>query len=133
MCNEETQQFIMTIIDHARTAKPYEFRFIRNHPDYRFFVKKRRSFKLLIKGLTKTSKRLFKKYCAGVAMGAGNFNQLLAYQQLLAVIEFYKSELEVFTDMVYEYEAYLLEDGNWFSSAILGMTRPVTELRDYRE
>lgn len=66
-------------------------------------------------------------------MGAGNFNQLLAYQQLLMVIKFYKHELEIFTDMVYEYEAYLLEDGNWFSSAILGMTRPVTELRDYRE
>ena len=131
MYDNETQQLMMTIIEHAKTAKPSEFRFIRNWSDYKFHRSKRSSFKLLVSGLRKTSDRLFKKYCVGVSEGNPNFNQLLAFQQLQQVMSFYQQELDTYTDMVYEYDAYLME-GN-FLWAFLGAVRPDEDLRDFRE
>ena len=131
MCNNETQQMLMTIIEQAKTAKPSEFRFLRTWRDYKFYKGKVRSFKLLVTGLNKTSERLFKKYCKGVFCCESNFNQLLAYQQLQQVIKFYQQELATYTSMVYEYEAYLME-GHLIQS-FLGEIRADSDLHDFRE
>lgn len=131
MCNNETQELIMTIIEYAKTAKPSEFRFIRNWQDYKFCKSKVSSFKLLIRGLNKTSDRLFKKYYKGTCYGEGNFTQLLAYQQLQTVIRFYERELVTYLDIVYEYEAYLME--GHYLYAFLGEIREDSDLHDFRE
>lgn len=131
MCNNETQQMLMTIIEHAKTAKPSEFRFIRTWKDYKFCKGKVSSFKLLVTGLNKTSERLFKRYYKGVLNCDSNFNQLLAYQQLQQVIRFYEQELTTYLSMVYEYEAYLME-GHYFQS-FLGEIRADSDLHDFRE
>lgn len=131
MCNNETQQMLMTIIEHAKTAKPSEFRFLRTWRDYKFCKGKVSSFKLLVTGLNKTSERLFKKYYKGVLCCDSNFNQLLAYQQLQQVIRFYQQELATYVSMVYEYEAYIME-GHFFPS-FLGEIRADSDLHDFRE
>ena len=131
MHNNEIQQMLMTIIEYAKSAKLSEFHFIRDWYDYRFCSAKCSSFKLLIKGLRKTSNRLFKKYCLSVASGEGNFNQLLAYQQLQQVIRFYQYELDNYTNMVHEYNAYLM-DGHLIS-AFFGEFRADSDLHDFRE
>ena len=131
MCDNETQELIMTLIDHAKNAKPSEFRFIRTWCDYRFCKGKVNSFKLLVQGFNKTSDRLFKIYCDGVNNGAGNFNQLLAYQQLQQVIRFYENELVTYLSIVYEYEAYLMT--GHLLSAFFGEIREDSDLHDFRE
>ena len=131
MCNNETQQMLMTIIEHAKTAKPSEFRFLRTWKDYKFCKGKVSSFKLLVSGLNRTSERLFKKYYKGVLSCDNNFNQLLAYQQLQQVIRFYQQELVTYVSMTYEYEAYLME--GHFLSSFLGEIRADSDLHDFRE
>ena len=131
MQEDEVKQFLISIIEYADTAKLTEFHFIRDWADYRRSKHKCSTLKLLLKTMRRISKRLCKKYCKSVISGNGNFNQLLAYQQLQAVLQFYQQELAVYTDMVYEYEAYLME-GN-FMSAFLGDYRAYEDLRDFRE
>jgi hypothetical protein len=131
MKDKETQQLIVSILDFARDTKPSEFRLLRTWQDYKLYKNKRTAYKLLVRGLNRTSNRLFKKYCTGVSIGEGNINQLLAYQQLQTTLRFYEHELEVFTDMVYEFEAYLME-GN-LVYAFLGIPRTESELWDHRE
>lgn len=131
MQNNETQQMLMTIMEHAKTAKPSEFRFLRTWKDYKFCKGKVSSFRLLVSALDKTSERLFKKYYKGVIRCEANFNQLLAYQQLQQVIRFYQQELVTHTSIIYEYEAYLME-GHYFDS-LLGEIRKDSDLHDFRE
>jgi hypothetical protein len=131
MHDNETQQMILTIIEHAKTTKPTEFRFLRNWTDYRFYKGKLRSFKLLIKALNSGCDRLFKNYCSSVVSGEGDLNKLLAYQQMLEVIDFYQRELFTITDMLCEYDTYLME-GHLFW-AFLGESRSDADMRDFRE
>jgi hypothetical protein len=104
MHDNETQQMILKIIEHAQTAKLSEFRSIRNWSDYRYHRGKRRSFKLIVKALEKGSDRLFKRYCNSIIDGDGNFNQLVAYQQLYHVIRFYQQELTTIESMLKDFE-----------------------------
>jgi hypothetical protein len=131
MKDKETQQLIVSILDFARDTKPSEFRLLRTWQDYKLYKNKRTAYKLLVRGLNRTSNRLFKKYCTGVSIGEGNINQLLAYQQLQTTLRFYEHELEVFTDMVYEFEAYLME-GNYLAS-FLGEIRSISDMHDFRK
>lgn len=130
MCNTETQQLLMNIIKYAKTAKLSEFRFIRNWSNYRFYKDQQSFLRPLVKGLYKTSKQLFKKYCKGVLAGEGNINQLLAYQQLCQITKFYQQELNIYTDMLDEYTSYLMK--GHLISAFLGEPRADIDMYDFR-
>ena len=93
MKDKETQQLIISILEFARDTKPSEFRLLRTWQDYKLYKNKRTAYKLLVRGLNRTSNRLFKKYCTGVSIGEGNINQLLAYQQLQTTLRFYEHEI----------------------------------------
>ena len=133
MYDDEVKQLLIFIIDNAKTAKSTEFHFIRNWSDYRYCYRSRTSLKCLVKSLQRVSKRMIKKYCKGIKSGTGNFNQLLAYQQLQIALKFYQAELDTYTNMVYEYDAYLMESCNFLSSVLFGWERPTEDLRDFRE
>ena len=132
MQNTELQNMLLEVIDHAQTAKLSEFRLITNWQEYRMYKGNYKAFKLLLRGLNKSSDRLFKKYCRGVTAGLSNFNTLLAYQRLVSTTEFYKKELAVIDDMLDEYETYLFSQGNllW---AYLGFHRSEADMRDFRK
>lgn len=127
----EVQQMMLTIIEHAQSAKPTEFRFIGNWSEYRFYKGKRRFFKLLIKALQSGTSRLLKQYCASVVTGDTNFNKLLAYQQMQQVVSFYEHELQTVKDMIDEYETYLAS--GHFLWAFLGDPRAEEDLVDFRK
>ena len=131
MQDYETQQMILEIIDHAKSAKLTEFQFIRNWSSYRYYQGKRRSYKLLVKALTEGRNRLIKTYCNSLDFGEGDFNKLLAFNQMQKVLQFYSKELYTVTDMIYEYEAYLMESN--LLDAFFGGYRTDADLRDFRE
>lgn len=130
MPNSDVQQMLTTIIDHAQSSESFEFRFIDSWTAYKFYKDKRRSFRILVKALESGSERLLKNYCKKVISGTANLNSLLAYKQLLRIIDFYKQELNTITDMLDEYEAYLMH-GNFFWS-YLGEIRSVSDMYDFR-
>ena len=130
MTNTEFQQMILKIIEYAQITPPSEFRFICNWVEYKYFKGKRRSYKLFAKGLHKGADRLFKAYCEGITEGSANFNKLLAYQQMLQVISFYEREIVTISEMLNEYEAYLLD--GIFLNSFIGVPRAEEDLKDYR-
>lgn len=131
MKDKEIQQLIISVLDFARETKPSEFRLLRTWKDYLLYRRKRTAYRLLVQGLTRASNQLFKKYYKGVSLGEGNVNQLLAYQQLQQALRFYEHELEVFTNIISEFNAYLMK-GNLLSS-FMGEIRPISDVHDFRE
>lgn len=131
MSVNETQQKLLTILEHAQTAKPSEFRLILNWNDLKYCQHKVKSFKLLVKGLRRAADGLFKGYCTGVANSESDFVKLLAYQQLVQAVVFYENEIKVFLEMLDEYDTYLGK-GN-FLWAYLGGMRAEEDLRDFRK
>lgn len=131
MVTTEFQEMILKIIEHAETAKLSEFQLITTWVEYRNYKGKRKAFKLLVKGLHKSSDRLFKKYCNAVTAGVSDFTTLLAYQRLIATKEFYEKEIETLTDMIDEYETYLFA-GDLFW-AFIGFRRREEDMLDFRK
>lgn len=127
----ESQKLLLDIIEYAETENLSTFRLISCWSEYRFYIGKRKSYKVLVKGLKKSSDRIFKNYCARVPAGISNFNSLLAYQRLIKVSDFYKKEVETISAMIDEYETYL-SCGNFFWS-FLGATRAQIDMHDFRE
>ena len=132
MQTDDAKQLIKSIIDYSHENDQISFKVITSWQELRFNKGKRRSFKLLVKALRSGSKRLFKNYCKSVKTGNPDFNKLLAYNQMLGVIDFYKKDLETISSMITEYETYLSEDLN-FLWALIGEIRKDTTIRDYRK
>lgn len=132
MQNTELQNMLLKIIDHAQTAKLSKFCLITNWKEYRMYKGKYKAFKLLLRGLNKSSDRLFKRYCRGVTVGLSNFNTLLAYQRLCTTKAFYEKELATIADMLDEYETYLFSGANLLWS-YLGFQRLDVDMRDFRK
>jgi hypothetical protein len=130
MADTEMHEFMSTVLEHAQSGKHIEFHFLRSLSEYKFYKRKCRSFKFLIKILQKGADRLYKNYCISIEAGTSNFTKLLAYQQMLHVIDFYKEDVATMTEMLYEYDAYLLE-GNYIF-ALIGELRPEEDLVDFR-
>lgn len=130
MSSTETQQLISKIIDHALEGNYTEFTFLRSWSDYKYYKNKRRSFNYAAHMLQGSANRIFKAYCKSVKEGTANFNKLLVYQQLQNTVAFYKKEVETFTEMLYEYDAYLLE--GHYLAALLGEIRADKDLVDFR-
>ena len=115
MNDTETAQLILDIISKAQEGKAQPFRHILYWSEFRYYRRYQRSTKLIIKTLQLSAKNLFKEYCQDVIAGISDVTKLLAYEQLLAIAEFYEKDLETIQSMLSEYNDYL-EDGNfWYS------------------
>lgn len=131
MQNTDIQQMLVAIMEHADTKPNVEFKFLTSWSEYKHFRGKRRYLKLLTSMLERCSERMFKKYCKAVASGDASVNTLIAYNQLQWVLCYYEEDLRIINDIIWEYEAYLLE-GNYLS-AFLGEPRADVDMRDFRE
>lgn len=127
----EFQQLMITVIDHAQTRPHITFQFLTNWSNYKYQRERRKYIKLLLKILDRMVARLFKRYCASITAGDSKITTLLAFKQLQQVRKYYEVELQVITEMIREYEAYLLE-GNYLW-AFLGKLRSEADMRDFRE
>ena len=127
------EDFMSDLIDKATTEKHRQFLFLRTWQEYREAKKIQRAHKLLVSSLKQSLDKLFKKYCKSVDTGETEIIKLLAYNTIKRVLAFYEEELRILTEMIYEYEAYLLTDDNFARAWLLGIPRSIDELRDYRD
>lgn len=131
MQNNEVQQMLTTIIEHAQTKPHVSFKLLTNWSDYKYYQGKRKYFKVLIRVLDRGAERLFKNYCKDVTIGTSSVTKLIAFNQLQQIRKYYEIELQTVTEMIWEYEAYLLE-GNYLW-AFLGSIRSEEDMRDFRK
>ena len=122
MTDQDTTLLIQDIINRAQEGRAFPFRTIRYWSEFRYFQRYARSTKVIIRILRVSANNLFKDYCKGVIAGISDITKLLAYQQLLDIVDFYKEELETIDAMLTEYDEYLGDLGN-FIGALFGERR----------
>lgn len=115
MNDAETEQLILDIITKAQKGQAQPFRSILYWREFRYYTKWVRSTKLVIKTLELSANKLFKEYCQDVIVGISEVVKLLAYSQLLDIIEFYRKDLETVQSMLIEYDDYLGDGNFWYS------------------
>lgn len=128
--NEQTRQLISELLDYAETGEHSSFGFIRNWPDYRALRKSRRTLRSIIRILESAYQNTFSNYCKAIPSGSAPFVKLLACSAVRSALAFYKKEYQTQTDMIDEYDMYLLQ-GNLLKS-FLYKQRPDHELWDHR-
>jgi hypothetical protein len=119
MNDTEANQLILEIINKAREGRAQPFRTILYWGEFRYYTKWVKSTKLVIKTLEQSSNKLFKEYCQDVVAGISEVTKLIAYSQLLDIIDFYRNDLETVQAMLIEYDDYLGE-GNFLYSFLGG-------------
>lgn len=129
----QEQEVVIALIERAQAGEHLPFKLITNISEYFINRTSKRAIKSVIKSLTKSRDRVFKRYCRQVAVGEGDFEQLLICNALQDAAEFYKTEIRIITDMIDEYDEYLLTNINNLIGAILFEERPENKLWDHRE
>lgn len=128
--NKESKQLISELLTYAETGEHCSFGFIQNWPDYAALKKSRRTLRSVIKILESSHRNTFNNYCRSVPCGSASFIKLLACNAVKNALAFYKQEYQTQTDMIDEYEMYLLH-GNLLKS-FLYEQRPDYKLWDHR-
>jgi hypothetical protein len=131
MNNLEDQKMIADVVRRAESGEHIKVEWLRSWKEYKTLRITAKAVKLLVDSLSRSEKSLFKKYCKNVKCGTADVTTLLVRNTLLNTIDFYKIELDMVLDMIYEYEAYLM-DGN-FLFAFAGEIRPISECWDRRD
>ena len=122
MTDQETTLLIQDIIKRAQEGRAFPFRTIRYWSEFRYFQRYVRSTKIIIRVLQVSANNLFKDYCQGVIAGISDITKLLAYEQMLDIVDFYEEELTTIKAMVDDYDEYLGDLGN-FVRALFGERR----------
>lgn len=120
MIDIETIDLINRLIKYADDRKHIEFHFLRCWSEYKYYKNKRKAFKHVCKMFRKIIKRYSKR----------TYSNANTHERLQQLLDFYTGEFETVTEMIYEYEAYLLS-GNYLS-AFAGEVRAEEDMIDFR-
>jgi uncharacterized protein YgbK (DUF1537 family) len=124
------QNILSELASFTEAGEHTKFELLQNWQEYKLTRKTRFAIKVLTGSLRQLTNKQFKTYCKSVTSGVSDVYQLLAYSSLVKILNFYSDELKVVEEMIYEYEAYLME-GNLIDS-FFGEQRPVDKLWDHR-
>lgn len=118
----ETQEILLSLIDHARTGEHTKFEQLRFFSEYAGARITGRATKRVVDILEESSASLFNRYCKAVSNQQAEVNLLLAHKQLQQAVDFYKEELHIIKRILEDYENYLW-DGNFLKAFIFGKER----------
>ena len=130
MNDNELQQLMLSFFKQAQEGKFTKFHVITNWSDYKSYKKKCKSYKVLVKILKRSIKRLYTKCCNEISEGVTDINKLIAYKQLELITKFYENEICTITEMLQEYRIYLLN--GYYFNAVCGAVRSVESIIDFR-
>jgi hypothetical protein len=128
----QAKEIIRLLIERAESGEHVPFKLIQTMREYFTVRTSRRAIKSVIKTLQLNDKRIFKQYCKSTPTGNADVTKLLICNALQDAAEFYKEELKILTDMIDEYDEYLLTNINNLIGAVLFEERPVNKLWDHR-
>ena len=124
MQDVETQDLISGIISQAEAGEHTKLKLITSWEEYKYYLKRQKALKIVLKILRTSINSIFKAYCKDVAKGEANYLSLLAHSQLKDILGYYIEEFDIVRQMNDEYDEYLGNLNNFFL-AILGYAREV--------
>lgn len=132
MSKLDEQQMLADIVKRAEAGEHTKFEYIRSWKEYKQRRMNRAAVDMLIDSLERSTKSLLKRYCRAVEKGQADVTTLLVRNKLLTTKAFYECELKMIVDMIYEYEAYLM-DCNLLGQFLFYEIRPISECWDRRD
>lgn len=129
---KEDKELLAEIIKRAEAGEHTKFEYIISWREYKIRRMNYKATEMLTKGLGRSIKSLLKRYCEAVELGRGDVTTLLVRDALLNTKSFYDKELSILEDIIYEYEAYLM-DGEFLSQFLFYEIRPISECWDRRK
>lgn len=123
MTEQETSLLIYELINKALEGDALPFKLITCWNEFLYYLRWRRSTKIVIKTLKTSTNKLFKEYCKDVIAGISDITKLLAYKQLLEITAFYENDLATVQKMLDEYDDYLDDWGNFWRHVFLRESR----------
>lgn len=124
------QKLLSELYAYAESGKQTKFRLLQNWQEYNTYKHIRRSTEAVVNLMQASAEKQLKDYCAAVRAGSANFYDLLALKSIIKILNCYTREYNTITDMVREYEAYIME-GNLLD-AYFGEQRPAEHQFDFR-
>ena len=126
MYDQETREIVEQLIQQAQEDQHTQPHTLVTWQEFMFYRKQVKAYKVVINILQKSADNLFKSYCYDVIKGETEFSKVLAYVQLLDIVDYYQQEHDIVNEMVKEYDKYL-EEGNLtnFICAIFGAVREI--------
>jgi hypothetical protein len=128
---ETMKDLAAELVHKAESGQHRQFQFLRSWQEYSEIKELQRAHVLLTSSINKSANRLFNNYCKSVTAGTADVFNILAYSRTIDILNFYKEELDILTNMIYEYEAYLME-GNLIDAWLFNDYRPDNKLWDHR-
>ena len=128
---ELKNDLLLFLMRTTEAGKHRQFRLLENWQEYIKAKQVKRAEAVIVASLQESANKLFKKYCNAIKSGETDVIKLLAYCTTKEVISFYEEETNVISDMIYEYEAYLME-GNFLWAWLFNEQRPADKLWDHR-
>lgn len=128
--NTQSYNVLIELIERAKKEPPVPFKLIRTWREYVALRRIRRVTRSVVKSLESSRDNLFKTYCKAVITQSADVTKLLVYNTLSQTLAFYSQNLKTLTDMLDEYEMYLLA-GN-FTDFLFLTQRPDNKLWDHR-
>lgn len=123
---------VSDLLNTAEQGQHRKFQFLSNWYEYKNVKQLRRAHVLLVGSLKQSLKKQLNRHCKAVNIGETKIVNLLAYCSTINMLTFYEEELRILDDMIYEYEAYLMEDGNLVFAWLFNEPRPVDKFYDHR-
>lgn len=124
------QNILSELAKHTDSGEHTKFQLLQNWKEYSFARKARAALKVLLKTLYRSVDNLFRNYCTDIVSGTADIHKLLAHNYTMTIISFYTEELMIITNMIHEYEAYLME--GHLLDAFFGEQRPAELMWDHR-
>ena len=113
------------LIRRAKKGEHSEFEYIRSLDEYFAAKTVKNVLKKVVKSFLVSKNNLYNSYTRAVKAGTNDLNVILALSELIQVINFYKAEIEIISEMIYEYIAYV--HCGHFIDTILGRYRKEEE------
>lgn len=119
------------LIQRAKDGNHSSFEFIRSLDEYFAARTFRKASNKVFESFITTQSNLYKAYVSQVKEGIDNLDVILTISELNSIIKFYEIEIEIVSDMIDEYKAYV--HSGHIIDTLLGNYRKEEDLVDFRK
>lgn len=127
------QALFQTLYQRAQKGEHEQFKLIKTYADYKWQKRRIPAGKVVVKKFTDMYKKAVKICLGEIKQGKVSPQDIYTTAGLGRAVEFYKKELEIVRDKIYEYKCYLdAGEGHWWNAYVECLERPERDLHDFR-
>ena len=131
MMNDDSLELAEQLIQRAKKGDHSNFEFIRSLEEYAAAKMIKKALKKVVKSFDTPKNNLYRAHVKSVQEGEDELNVILAFSELVQVVNFYSDEIGIVSDMIDEYVSYVHSGHIW--DTLVGNYRKEEDLVDHRK